>query len=70
MSEQNTVEVETTQGVSGLVQGSIARFLGIPYAAAPAGDLRFDALQPPEPWTGVRTAHTYGATAPKPPLVL
>ncbi|MFD8724611.1 carboxylesterase/lipase family protein [Streptomyces sp. NPDC059629] len=69
MSEQNTVEVETAYGkISGLVQGGIARFLGIPYAAAPLGDLLFDAPQPPEPWTGVRTAHTYGPTAPKPPL--
>ncbi|MEU5116678.1 carboxylesterase family protein [Streptomyces longwoodensis] len=69
MSEQSTVEVETTQGtVSGLVQGGIARFLGIPYAAAPVGDLLFDAPQPFESWAGVRTAHVYGATAPKPPL--
>ncbi|MFG3304829.1 carboxylesterase/lipase family protein [Streptomyces wuyuanensis] len=69
MSEQNTVEVETAHGrISGLMEGGIARFLGIPYAAAPTGDLLFDAPAPPEPWTGVRTAHAFGPTAPKPPL--
>ncbi|MFJ3233805.1 carboxylesterase/lipase family protein [Streptomyces sp. NPDC086787] len=69
MSEQNTVEAETAYGrVSGLAGDDCVRFLGIPYAAAPAGDLLFAAPVPPQPWPGVRAAHSLGPTAPKPPL--
>lgn len=37
-------------------------FLGIPYAEAPTGDLRFEAPVPHEPWVGVRDATRHGAT--------
>lgn len=51
----------------GRVRGSwrdgSAAFLGIPFAQAPVGDLRFAAPAPPEPWDGVRDALAYGATA-------
>lgn len=43
--------------------GSSAAFLGIPFAQAPVGDLRFAAPVPPEPWDGVRDALVYGPTA-------
>src|SRR6478609_10953210 len=43
--------------------GASAAFLGIPFAQAPVGDLRFAAPLPPEPWEGVRDALEYGATA-------
>ncbi len=49
--------------VRGLWRGDSAAFLGIPFAQAPVGDLRFAAPLPPEPWQGVRDAVTYGATA-------
>ncbi|WP_269856824.1 carboxylesterase/lipase family protein [Streptomyces sp. RPT161] len=68
MSETITI-VETAYGpVSGIVESGIARFLGIPYAAAPQGVQRFAAPEPPARWTGVRAAHEFGATAPQLPV--
>ena len=51
---------------SGALQGNardasgILSFKGVPYAAAPVGDLRWKAPQPTANWTGVRPAQTYG----------
>lgn len=39
----------------------ITVFKGIPYAAAPVGDLRWKAPQPVEAWDGVRVCDTWGA---------
>src|SRR5215218_1449847 len=41
-------------------EGSVTVFKGIPFAAAPVGDLRWKAPQPVQPWTGVRGCETYG----------
>jgi len=55
--------VTTTAGdVRGTWQDGGAVFLGIPYAAAPVGDLRFAAPQPPARWRGVRDATRPGPT--------
>ena len=50
------------RGEPGTRDGSAA-FLGIPFAKAPVGDLRFAAPVPVEPWEGVRDAVEFGATA-------
>ncbi|RXZ49150.1 carboxylesterase/lipase family protein [Agromyces fucosus] len=64
------VEVDTTAGrVRGAWRGEAgeasasAAFLGIPFAEAPVGDLRFAAPVPKAPWEGVRDALEFGATA-------
>lgn len=61
--------VSTTHGpVEGFWRGASAAFLGIPFAAPPTGDLRFAAPAPPEPWTEVRPATSYGATPQRRPF--
>lgn len=55
--------VRTASGaVRGVWRGNSAAFLGMPYAAAPFGSLRFAAPGPVEPWGGIRDATTPGAT--------
>ncbi|MEJ2862172.1 carboxylesterase/lipase family protein [Actinomycetospora flava] len=55
--------VTTTAGdVRGVRRDGDAAFLGIPYAAAPVGALRFAAPRAPNPWAGVRDATRPGAT--------
>lgn len=64
------VEVDTAAGrVRGAWRGepgtpeASAAFLGIPFAEAPIGELRFAAPVPKAPWEGVRDALEFGATA-------
>ena len=58
--------VRTTAGeVRGEPIATGVRFRGIPYAAAPEGELRFAAPVPPPAWDGVRDAREPGPTAPQ-----
>jgi para-nitrobenzyl esterase len=60
------VIVETGSGkVSGERRGAHERFLGIPFAAPPVGELRFRAPEPAASWSGVRGATEYSASAPQ-----
>lgn len=51
-----TVQTGKIQGVPG--QGLIA-FKGIPFAAPPVGNLRWEPPQPPAKWKGIRSAANY-----------
>jgi|KBSMisStandDraft_5_1062788.scaffolds.fasta_scaffold04576_5 para-nitrobenzyl esterase len=59
-----SLTVETKQGkVRGktINNGKVKAFLGLPYAAAPVGDLRWKPPAGPANWTGERDATKYGA---------
>jgi para-nitrobenzyl esterase len=59
------VVVQTREGaIRGVRLDGIVRFLGIPYAAAPAGSRRFEAPVAHDGWTGVRDAAEPGPSAP------
>src|SRR5277367_2037256 len=45
----------TGQGADG-----VRRFLGVPFAQPPVGDLRWKAPQPVKPWQGIRSANQFG----------
>ncbi len=51
------------------LDGGIAAYKNVPYAAPPIGPHRFRPPAPPAPWTGVRDAVAFGPTAPKAPYV-
>ena len=59
--------VTTTHGtVIGVRNGPTECFLGIPYAAAPIGELRWKAPQPASDWAGVRQATQFGPACLQP----
>jgi para-nitrobenzyl esterase len=54
--------VHTSDGsIEGIAQNGVEAFKGIPFAAAPIGELRWRAPQPVEPWRGVLPATHYRA---------
>jgi para-nitrobenzyl esterase len=60
----DSLTVKTEQGkVHGktINDGKVKAFLGLPYAAAPVGDLRWKETQPPAKWKGTRDAASFGA---------
>lgn len=60
--------VATESGkVAGSTRDGVARYLGIPYAAAPYGENRFRLPQPHPPWHETRDALEYGPTPPQAP---
>jgi para-nitrobenzyl esterase len=58
--------VGTADGqVRGLARGPVNEYLGIPYAAPPVGQLRWQPPQPPADWRGVRAATRFAPHCPQ-----
>lgn len=56
-------EADTAMTDTGLVRGQagqVKKFLGIPYATAPTGDLRWKPPQPAARWSGTRDSTAFG----------
>lgn len=45
--------------IQGVRSGALVTYKGVPYAAAPVGNLRWREPQPLKPWTGVRRADAF-----------
>ena len=61
--------VETSGGlVLGVNQGAVDRFLGIPYAEPPVGELRWRPPVDKAPWSGVLVADSFGPSCPQDPV--
>ncbi len=60
MPESNPV-IKTIYGdVEGLTDGKVSKWLGIPFAKPPIGELRFHRAQEPDGWDGVKPCKKYG----------
>ena len=56
-----SLEVKTQYGVlEGFEEDGVKKFLGVPFAQAPVGELRWKAPQPVQAWEGVRSAKQFG----------
>ena len=58
--------VRTNDGlIRGVVSANYRTFSGIPYAAAPVGELRWRPPRPESPWRGIRNATKPGSVCPQ-----
>jgi para-nitrobenzyl esterase len=65
----DTVKVDGGS-IAGVMSGGVRAFKGVPFAAPPAGDLRWKPPQPVVPWSGVKQADTFAprcVQTPSPP---
>jgi para-nitrobenzyl esterase len=62
-----TRTVRTRSGtIEGTCNDGVSSFLGVPYAQAPVGPLRFAAPHPPKPWSEPLRALAFGPAVPQP----
>ena len=66
-AEVRSHAVVETGELAGDIEDWLHVFEGIPYAAAPVGELRWRAPKPPVPWSGVRQAKEFGPACPQAP---
>src|SRR5689334_841582 len=64
-ASQSPVIATDNGPIRGTTVGAMQAFRGIPYAAAPVGDLRWRAPQPHPGWHGVLDASQFGAHCPQ-----
>ncbi len=64
---QNIITTTTVDGgkVEGVLENGMGVFKGIPFAAAPVGELRWKAPQPVKPWKGVLKADKFAPACPQ-----
>ncbi|MBO0357516.1 carboxylesterase family protein [Hymenobacter sp. BT186] len=68
-STQAPAQVKVAQGtLEGTVVDKLRVFKGVPFAAPPVGNLRWQAPQPAQPWMNVRQARQFGPRAMQLPL--
>ncbi|HEX5356124.1 MAG TPA: carboxylesterase/lipase family protein [Aquabacterium sp.] len=59
--------VQTSQGaISGKLVNAVRAYLGIPYAAPPVGELRWQSPQAPATWSGTRDGTSFGQRCAQP----
>ena len=68
MEAQTRVACGTLAGVL-TEDGTVARFLGVPYAMPPVGDLRWQPPQPPAAWPGHRQATKFAPASLQPAII-
>ena len=60
------ITVNTSYGpVTGVTDGLVNQFLGVPFAAPPVGPLRWSPPVPPSPWTRAINASWWGPVCPQ-----
>lgn len=63
MRKETSLQTEVETGIiEGVLteDGTVVKYLGVPYAKPPVGDLRWKAPQKPEPWEGILETKKYG----------